>query len=206
VTQENYTLLDREPDQDKVFLSIDVDFWRMVVPARHCLTKLFEACGDIPVSAVTSHEQMLGHVNVSDANHLINVDEHDDNYWGNLRPGINDGNWVSHVCWRKYSTLTWVSSYPDVQNFNTHEHKKSWDYRSQWARNVLMYSDQYIDLIPYLKNCVGIGLCLSPGYAPLLVQETLQKLTEEHGIPILGEDPFKGANARCPSRPKLVGV
>lgn len=192
--------------QEKVFLSVDIDFWRFNVPARHCLTNLFKACGTIPVIAVNSHEQMLGAVNASGANHLINVDEHDDNYWGRTEtPGLNDGNWIAHVSWRKLGTFTWVSSYPDVQNHNTHYHKESWDYKSQWSTNELVCADQYIDLGQYLKNCVGIGVCLSPGYAPTSVQEILKELTLRYGIPILGEDPWNGENRRLPGKPKRVG-
>jgi hypothetical protein len=207
--------------QERVFLSIDLDFWHLNLPARECLTLLFKRCRDIPLLAVTSHEQLLGAVDQSGANHLVNVDEHDDLV--NLKEGLSDGNWVGRVRWKGSGTYTWVGSYDQPLNFNTHPRglvradrlgrvdlalspqDKPWDHRSGWQKTVFTHAEQYVDLCQYLTDCVGIGLCLSPGYAPLKVQEILQQLTRDHGVPILGEDPWKGENARDWGRPKLAG-
>lgn len=207
--------------QERIFLSIDIDFWRLNVPARECLTTLFKRCRDIPLLAVTSHEQLLGVVDRSGANHLVNVDEHDDLV--NLKKEVTDGNWVGHVSWKGSGTYTWVGSYDQPLNFNTHPRglvradrlgrvdlalnppSSPWDEGSGWQKTAFVHADQYVDLCQYLANCVGIGVCLSPGYTPLRVQGILQQLTREHGVAILGEDPWKGMNARYLGRPKLAG-
>ena len=155
------------------YLSIDMDFWRKADPADQSLTTLLyqnSIYRNVPVTAVVSHEELLPAADKVEADRLVNVDEHDDLI--NLHKDLDDGNWISHVKWRQKSTYLWVCSYKEIQNLNTHYrtgHRRGsveWYRGSQWAANQYLYGLQSIDLCPYLVDLVGIGLALSPGYAP----------------------------------------
>ena len=184
-----------------------MDFWRKADPADQSLTTLLyqnSIYRNVPVTAVVSHQEMLSSVDDSGADCLINVDEHDDLI--NLKQDLTDGNWISYVKWRQGGTYIWVCSYEEVQNFNTHEWRKphrrlnkEWYHGSQWANNQYLYGRQSIDLCQYLVDLVGIGIALSPGYAPPDVQEVMQRLMAKYEIPITGTDKGWGRTGYIPA-------
>jgi hypothetical protein len=62
----------------RTYLSIDIDFWNNLEAAERVLTKLLLRRGDIPTIAVMNHQQLLPMVNESNADVLVNIDEHSD--------------------------------------------------------------------------------------------------------------------------------
>lgn len=74
------------------------------------LTALSEKL-EIPLWAVTNHQQMLGAVNASNADRLVNIDYHSDLCCadGCLRE-LNCGTWINYVTWRNEGKYLWIHS------------------------------------------------------------------------------------------------
>lgn len=160
----------------KTYLSIDMDYWNGCTPAYtfKSLFNLLERLQNkgIPMMACMNHQQMLHHVNNSNARKLINLDTHSDL----AQPAIdrlNCGTWVSYIKWRHQGEYIWChrdsisagdcsrwgSKYGRIFPNNGMINKISSDW--QKIQRIKMHLPNY----KYLTNhTVAAGLVLSPEY------------------------------------------
>jgi hypothetical protein len=167
----------------KTYLSVDVDFWCDAEQARQQLHLLLKSRSLRRITtACMNHQQMLREVNASGARRLRNIDAHSDLAEQNVEV-LNCGTWVSYVSWRKEGEYIWVR--PD-RNFNgsCNGHSGTWNNDTDWKRSRSRYiSNTKLDITDYLDECVGIGICMSPAYAPNEVQQVFRDLVGEYNIP-----------------------
>lgn len=110
------------------FLSLDIDFFNLsnhkplgqkpkIFESKAALLATLERITDlakktnIPLHAVTNHQQMLGAVNNSQAERLVNIDFHSDLCCvdSNLHE-INCGTWINYITWRSEGKYLWIHS------------------------------------------------------------------------------------------------
>ena len=166
----------------RTYLSIDLDFWNDLNAADITLSRLLLRRGDIPAIAVMNHQQLLQSINRSGADFLVNVDEHSDltNTDVNI---FTCGTWVSYVKWRTQGQYLWVRNQQGTNHGNCNHGQKSWNTGSDWYSTNTIFATQEVDLRQYLKDCVGIGLCLSPSFCVFGAEDLFKMLVKAFHIP-----------------------
>lgn len=162
-----------------VYLSLDIDFWRTAEPAIAGLRRLtrFADKRRIPLYVVMNHQQLLPYVNASRARTLINVDEHSD-LASMYVDALDCGSWVAYVRWRDEGRYLWVRSHEDASNGCCSIGPPPWD-DHDWNVADTRYADQDKALKGLLTDdVVGIGVCLSPTYAPIDVYDAARELLQ----------------------------
>lgn len=165
------------------FLSIDVDFWADAETLRHQLHLLMDRKSKkIPIIAVMNHQQMLQAVNESNARRLINIDEHSDLAECTVEE-LNCGTWISYVKWRREGTYIWIRNSASFHSRCNGNRLKYWDECSDWRSLDSRYIKEHnLKLTNYLRDCVGIGLCMSPAFATKDVADVFTEIVDEYGI------------------------
>jgi hypothetical protein len=105
-------------------------------------------------------------------------------------PGVDSfecGTWVSYVKWRKRGEYLWIRCRKDTEEGNCNNPYR-WNEKIDWKHVQTRYMPlqrrkSRKALLPYLKNCVGIGICLSPSFSNKLIQIAARKLIREYQIP-----------------------
>ncbi len=166
----------------KSYLSIDIDFWNDLNAAERSLSRLLLRRGDIPILAVMNHQQLLTHVNRSGANLLINVDEHSDLVDTTVKI-FECGSWISYVEWRKDGEYLWVRNKRSASYGSCNQLCNHWNEDSDWGSTKSVFRKQAVDLCPYLQDCVGIGLCLSPSFCVKGAEDLFKMLIKAFYIP-----------------------
>lgn len=166
----------------KTYLSIDIDFWNDLDAAEVTLCKLLLQRGEVPISAVMNHQQLLSSVNDSGADLLVNVDEHSDLTDSGVTI-FECGSWVSYVEWRHYGRYLWVRNVQNTSRGSCNLGQKVWNAGSDWMSTTTIFKKQEVDLCPYLQDCVGIGLCLSPSFCVCGAEDLFQMLIKKFSIP-----------------------
>jgi hypothetical protein len=167
----------------KTYLSIDVDFWSDAVSAYDKLERLLQLARkrSIPVTAVMNHQQLLPHVNESKARRLVNVDMHSDFGDPTETYTLECGTWVSYVRWRKEGEYLWVRSL-SISEGNCNSYQR-WNSGTDWKRTKTIRRSQRQPLTGYLRAAVGMGICLSPGFASACVREATRMLIKQYEVP-----------------------
>lgn len=167
----------------KTYLSVDVDFWFEPTRAREQLMLLMQRIGKIPVIAVMNHQQMLREVNASNARRLINVDEHSDLAERDVTT-FQCGTWASYVNWRHQGEYVWIRPDVSYQGSCNGDDRAIWNFGTDWKHSVSRHiSRKNLKLTTYLQDCVGVGICMSPAYAPTDVIEVFREIVDRYGIP-----------------------
>ena len=152
---------------NKIYLSIDIDFWRKPDVARESLNKIFSRLPrDVSKIAVMNHQQMEWFVSQSDARTLVNIDTHSDITHTNIND-FNCGTWVSYVLWRKEGSYIWYRSNPSTEAGNCNTRLcAAWNSGADWKVTQSAHRAQKFDFSTdlNLSNVVGVGLCLSPTF------------------------------------------
>lgn len=181
----------------KTYLSIDMDYWNGRTPAytRRSLFSLLKRLKKkrVPMMACMNHQQMLNHVNDSNARRLINLDTHSDLSQPDV-DRLNCGTWVSYVKWRQKGEFVWC-----------HRHSIDQGDCSRWNGRRIFCSNGAINkiasdwkkikrtkmLLPnyrYLTNyTIAVGLVLSPDYIEDELEHIFYEAISEFNI-----DYFKG--------------
>jgi len=166
----------------RTYLSIDIDFWNDLDAAERTLSKLFLRRGDIPVRAVMNHQQLLPSINKSGADLLVNVDEHSDLTDTDVNI-FECGTWVSYVKWRTRGKYLWIRNQKGVSHGSCNHGQKFWNSGSDWLTTNTVFEPQEVDLSLYLRDCVGIGLCLSPSFCAFGAEDLFKMLVKAFHIP-----------------------
>jgi hypothetical protein len=202
---------------NKIYLSIDIDFWRKPDVARSALTKIFSRLPrDVSKIAVMNHQQMEWFVSQSDARTLVNIDTHSDITHVDVND-FNCGTWVSYVRWRKDGNYIWYRSNPSTEagNCNTRL-TEPWNGGADWKSVTSSYKKQSFDFSSNLdlSNVVGVGLCLSPtfngddntcGYPPCetwTMETVFRDIVKKYKLPYLKGRRYEhfGSYRRPPGR------
>lgn len=188
----------------KRYLSVDIDFWngRSTSTAENDIMHLVSLARKkhIPVVAVMNHQQLLPYVNQSGATELVNLDTHSDLCALEDTDEFNCGTWVSYVRWRQTGVYRWL-----------HMGRVS-DGECSWLRPIFFaggktqtnltdwkrVTRRMIKCMPnrsdLLKECVGIGIVLSPFYSDPELEDVFRKVIKTFDIPykrgVRGEDWF----------------
>jgi hypothetical protein len=155
---------------NKIYLSIDIDFWSSERAATKTLNLILNS---IPKKAtkiaVMNHQQMCRYVDASKASILINIDQHSDVCTSTINK-FECGSWISYVKWRKEGKYLWVRNSTSTSNGNCNGwqfgNTPSWRYGSDWGELKSIYKAQSfnVDKLCDFSSIVGVGLCLSPAY------------------------------------------
>jgi hypothetical protein len=166
----------------KTYLSVDIDFWFNPIEAREQLILLMRHLGKRPITAVMNHQQMLPAVNNSGATTLINIDEHSDICERDV-DCLNCGTWVSYVKWRQYGEYIWIRPDAGFQNACSAD-PYIWNKDTDW-KSALSYHipRRKLNIVSYLHNCVGVGLCMSPAYTTTDMTEVFREIVGKYNIP-----------------------
>ena len=166
----------------RTYLSIDIDFWNDLDAAETSLSRLLLRRGDIPTLSVMNHQQLLQDVDESDADRLVNVDEHSD--LTDTTVNIFEcGSWISYVRWRKRGEYLWIRNQRGTIHGSCNRYRGYWDAGSDWGETRGIFRRQEIDLCLYLQECVGIGLCLSPSFCVCGAEDLFKMLVKMFDIP-----------------------
>jgi hypothetical protein len=134
--------------------------------------------------AVMNHQQLVPYVNDSGANRLVNIDEHSDLADAEVK-GLNCGTWVSYVRWRKKGEYLWIRNNRSTSlgHCNWGRGSNNWDAGTDWKKTGTRYPGKRLGMLPLLRGCVGVGLCMSPEWStePMIV--LFRELVDEFGIP-----------------------
>jgi hypothetical protein len=166
----------------RTYLSIDIDFWNNLEAAERVLTKLLLRRGDIPTIAVMNHQQLLPMVNESNADVLVNIDEHSD-LCDTSVSRFECGSWVSYVKWRKNGKYVWLRNNHGTAKGNCNHDASGWDSGTDWLVTKSYFRGQWTDLCKYLPDCVGIGLCMSPSFSVCGAPELFRMLVKAFDLP-----------------------
>ena len=148
----------------KVYLSIDLDYWRAERSAKAAtrfFKKLFGEL-DLPIMTALHHHHLIPHTNSFDVDTVINIDAHSDISDRGEKMTLDEGNWVNFVEGRKRSTYVW--RYPRNSCLTHHSgycHHGLNPFETdctEWAR---VKKTRGLARIPW-SNVVGVGVCLSP--------------------------------------------
>jgi len=186
----------------KNFISIDIDYFQGgqgggASPAqaeKFLVEFLAETQGrDIPMVAVMNHQQLLPYVNKAGklgVRQLINVDMHSDlaGFTDPNKPNhivYNCGTWVAFVKWRMQGQYLWIRSDQDFDPGNCNggdDTKHFWNSNTDWLKtSTECYEPKHQlpeHLYRYLPQCVGLGLCMSPGYANISYVNLFRKIVK----------------------------
>jgi hypothetical protein len=167
----------------KTYLSIDLDFWFDPTRAREQLILLMQRLGKRPITAVMNHQQMLAAVNASNAQRLINIDAHSDLAESSVMK-LNCGTWISYVKWRTEGAYIWIRPDAGFHNSCNGDDRAIWNAGTDWKYSVSRHiSRRNLKLTTYLHDCVEVGICMSPAYAPSEVVEVFREIVDRYGIP-----------------------
>ena len=162
-----------------LFLSVDIDFWagriNEALLAERYLDKVAAQCRtfNIPLNAVTNHQQMLPLVDASNATTLVNIDTHSD-LAGDDVDELNTGTWVSYVKWRRNGHYHWIQgrdiawgecngSSPIFSPNGKHNYSLT-DWGSLQRTYTLSLPHPGRWIVGTTTRCVGVGVCLSPAW------------------------------------------
>lgn len=134
----------------------------------------------IPVLAVMNHQQLLADVNASNATTLINLDTHADLHWEYTNV-LDCGSWVSFVTWRHQGTYSWVRMQQSIEDGNCNG-KLKWNGDTDWKKTKATLHTTSIKSF-LRRDCVGIGLCLSPHYVKPSGLRIFREMVSEFKIP-----------------------
>lgn len=153
----------------KCFLSIDTDYWTSPNKAYIALNSLFGYLQNhpTPTIAVMNHQQLLGYVNDSKSDLLINVDTHADiAAEDQFLTELNCGTWLSFVKWRKQADYLWVRSGYIWQGNCNGVAGERWNRGHGWNSAKTKKMPENLDLVDLVKDyeLTGVGLVLSPDY------------------------------------------
>lgn len=164
----------------KTFVSIDCDYWTDPDIAEIQLEKLIKYRGSIPIIAVTNHHQMLDDINLSGARKLINIDEHSD-LDGKGTDFLSCATWVSYVIWRGLGEYHWIR--PHSSYMGSCNNDGSWNYNVDWKHtSSIDIHQKSLNLIDYIDDCVGIGICMSPAYSNKDIIDVFKYVMNKNGI------------------------
>jgi hypothetical protein len=163
------------------YLSIDIDFWNDLDAAEKALSRLLIRRGSIPTRAVMNHQQLLQSINRSGADLLVNVDEHSDLADTDITI-FECGTWVSYVKWRTQGSYLWIRNQRGTSHGSCNHGQKTWNMGSDWWSSRSVFETQEVNLCPYLRDCVGIGLCLSPSFCVSGAKELFEMLVKAFHI------------------------
>lgn len=167
----------------KHYLSIDADYWTNAAKAEQALLAVVNRAANrkVPIVAVMNHQQLLPFVNASSARKLINVDEHSDLASCDIER-LECGSWVSYVRWRRNGEYLWIRNCKALHVGNCNGNGLTWKAGNDWGKT----SSRYQPLLPIAslvdRNCVGVGLCMSPDYANPFVQDAFMRVVRSNAI------------------------
>jgi len=169
------------------YLSIDVDYWQYKEyhKAKKQLENLLQHRRNIPTIVVMNHQQLLPYVNSSGADTLVNIDEHSDLCSRDVN-SLDCGSWVSFVKWRHSGRYMWYRNRHNDSfgNCNLREWNyqcQKWDGGSDWKKTSSVY-DKSLKIDSFLKRCVGIGICISPGFCSEWAPKLCKDLVHLYGL------------------------
>lgn len=167
----------------KHYLSIDADYWTDADRAHDQLTAVVKQARrrNLPLVSVMNHQQLLPFVNTAPATKLINVDEHSDLCDCAIRR-LECGSWVAYVRWRRDGEYLWIRRHRSTVNGSCNGHLY-WNDGNDWgeARSKFHPSLDVASLVN--RDCVGVGLCMSPAYANKPVQRAFDSVIRELQVP-----------------------
>lgn len=169
------------------YLSVDIDYWTNSSSVRMLfeLGKLIEDCraapAPVPITAVMNHQQLLWNVNRTSARRLVNLDYHSD-ISDKDATELHCGNWVSYVTWRRDGEYIWVR--PEIDPSLGACNDSGWDKGSDWKKvTSTVRAPSKLSLRKLLRNCKGIGLCMSPAFVRLEARALFTAVIKEYKIP-----------------------
>lgn len=167
------------------YLSIDTDYWTNSTIAKFVweLGKfLIDRPKDIPISAVMNHQQLLWNVNRAHVQRLVNLDFHSDLLEKEVDT-LHCGSWVSYVQWRRWGEYIWVRPEEDP-TLGSCNRGSDWANGTDWkkATSVVRAPDR-MNLRSLHRNCLGIGLCMSPAFICKDMQLAFTLLVTQSNIP-----------------------
>lgn len=200
------------------YLSVDIDFWNNLGDVDCCtwhdkkenLNIFLEKCYAtstkyaIPLIAVMNHQQLLKFVDNSNANILLNIDEHSDLTRSNVTE-LNCGTWISYVRWRNIGTYYWMQSNVnplagdcsgyDDSNDVIFNHKRINMEQVDWSDLKLITQLSLMtktSMNAVLSSAISIGIVLSPQYSHPILQQVFRKWVKNYDVPyrrgVLRED------------------
>jgi hypothetical protein len=166
----------------RTYLSIDIDYFNGDKDSLYYVLQRITseaAHREIPVKAVTNHQQLLRYANALDCGddaplRLINVDHHPDVV---VAPtALNCGSWLNYVRWRQRGTLTWVRD-DDERRAPTYT---DWGgFKVECHRPAALCPGLLMD-----DTVVGIGFCRSPSYTEKDISRAFMQYMRGAGIPV----------------------
>lgn len=195
----------------KTYLSVDVDFFngRSDEILEEYLKNLlkYSKDNDVPLVAVTNHQQLLGFVNKSEARKLVNIDEHSD-LTDNSYHVLECGTWVSFVKWRKEGVYRWIysGSYPSRGDCNGdytifHSERIIDRGASDWKELGVKTMEGKIPTFSNINgDVVDIGVCLSPSYACNPLHDVFYDWVEDNDILLIEGPKSEGYSRRVGKR------
>lgn len=167
------------------YLSIDIDYWTDSTIPKFVweLGKfLIDRPRDIPITAVMNHQQLLWNVNRTHVQRLVNLDFHSD-LVGCGTSNLHCGSWVSFVQWRKWGEYIWVRPKEDP-SMGACSRSGAWHKYTDWKKATsVTRNPERMNLRTLYRNCMGIGLCMSPAFINKEMQMAFTLLVTEHRIP-----------------------
>lgn len=177
------------------YLSIDIDFWNYtdLYQANNEINKLiYELLNrKVDIFACTNHQQMLQHVDDSDADLLINLDTHSD-LADFTNVNFNCGTWASFVQWRRHGKYLWLHRSSTAEgecNIYEDRAEKLTAMFQYGTRSDLTdweaINHRTITYIPWkllLNNTVAAGFCLSPSYCTYPLEEIFFNIVSKYHL------------------------
>jgi len=167
------------------YLSIDTDYWTNSTVPKFVweLGKfLIDRPRDIPITAVMNHQQLLWNVNRTHVQRLVNLDFHSDLQTRHIEE-LHCGSWVSYVQWRRWGEYIWVRPEQDP-SLGACSEAHVWDRGTDWKRTMSIVRDpERLNLRSLYRNCMGIGLCMSPAFINETMQMAFVLLITDNKIP-----------------------
>ena len=152
----------------KVYLSIDLDYWRRQRAPNTC-TAFFQEVWKLglPIYVAMYHHHLLPHINAQDCDTLVNVDYHSDLV--DLDPGrildFQEGTWGNFVDWRHRGTFIWRYPFPECLHIGAgycHDTRNPFEdpTAARWQRTQ---KRRGLYGVP-LQRVKAVGVCLSPNW------------------------------------------